>query len=219
VIESTVSLPLRDRRTVTLIASKAIPGLILGAAIPAVCFLVGRRVWGLVGAICLALAWNGSCQAARWLRGRPLSGLLLLGLIEMILRGAVAITLHSAKMFFIAPAVVTAICGVLYAGSGLMGRPLITRVVAELVPESILDVTDPGVARLLQRISVLYGAEQLLVAFLSVVMVMHMTTTTYLALHTIVSWLVLAAAFGAATVLLRDEVRAAVGRSAPATEY
>ena len=91
--------------------------------------------------------------------------------------------------------------------------------VAELVPESVLDVTDPGVARLLQRISVLYGAEQLLVAFLSVVMVMHMTTTTYLALHTVVSWLVLAVGFAAATVLLRDEVRAAVGRSASATEY
>jgi intracellular septation protein A len=197
---------------VTSILTKAIPGLILGAAIPAVCFLVGRRVWGLMGAICLALAWNGSCQAARWLRGRPLSGLLLIGLIGLVLRGSVAVALHSARIFFIAPAVVTGICGLLYVGSGLMGRPLITPVVVELVPDSVLNVCDPQVARLLQRISVMYGAEQVVVALLSVVMVLNLPIATYLALHTLVSWSVLAAVVVAAGLLMREDFRMVIGR-------
>jgi intracellular septation protein A len=219
VILAEVSPRVAARRTVTSIVTKAVPGLILGAAVPAVCFIVGRRMWGLMGAICLALAWNGSCQAARWLRGRPLSGLLLIGLIGLIVRGSVAVALHSAQMFFIAPAVVTGICGLLFVGSGLMGRPLITPVVAELVPDSVLDVSDPQVARLMQRISVFYGAEQVVVAFVSVVMVLNLPTTTYLALHTVVSPLVLAAAVSGAGVLMREDLRGVIGRCQPAGQY
>jgi hypothetical protein len=122
-------------------------------------------------------------------------------------------------MFFIAPAVVTGICGLLYMGSGLMGRPLITPVVVELVPDSVLNVGDPQVARLLQRISVFYGAEQVVVAFLSVVMVLNLPTTTYLALHTPVSWLVLAAALAGAGLLMREDLRGVIGRCQPVAQY
>jgi intracellular septation protein A len=202
------------RRLIAKTAGKAVPGLILGAVIPAVCFLLGHHVWGLIGAIALTLAWSSLYQAFRWLRGQSLSGLALLGLVELSLRTAVALALHSAQLFFIAPAVVTAVTAGVFVGSGLGSKPLLARVVGELVPQSVLDLRDPRAARMLNRVSVLYGAEQFAIAVISVAMVLNMSTSAYVATHTVVSWLVLGIATTAAAPFFRAELQAII-RSEP----
>jgi hypothetical protein len=208
-----ITCPGGARQATGRVARKAVPNLVLQGIIPAVCFLVGRRMWGLSGAVCLALSWNGSYQAVRWVRGKPLSGLLLVGLIELILRAAVALAFRSAQMFFVAPIVATAVTGGIYVVSGLMSRPLISRVAAELIPDSVLDVRHPGAQILLRRVSVVYGTEQLLVALLSAAMLLNLPTTTYVAVHGVVSCLVLVAAVACVAPFFRNGLRA-VGRNA-----
>ena len=41
---------------------KAVPGMILGGIIPGLCFLVGRREWGLAGGVVLVLLWSGDTR-------------------------------------------------------------------------------------------------------------------------------------------------------------
>ena len=176
---------------------------------PAVCFLAGRRLWGLAGGICLALAWNGGGQVVRRLLGKPLSGLLIIGLLELVLRASVALALKSTQAFFIAPAIVTAVTGVVYIGSGFTSTPLVGKVLADLVPESMLDVNDPRLAVLLRKGSLLYGAEQLLIAVVSLVMVVNLSTTVYVAVHSLVSWVLLGLMAAVVTPFLLGEVRAA----------
>jgi intracellular septation protein A len=204
------------RQVVRKIATTALPNLLLAGVVPAGCFLLGQRVWGLIGAICLALAWTGLYQASRWLRGQSLSGLLLLGLIELGLRSSAALALHSAQVFFVAPAIVTAVTGVLFVGSGLTSKPFLARVVAELVPDSVLDVRDPRMTRTLNRVSVLYGAEQFVIAVISVVMVLNLSTSTYVAVHSVVSWLVLGVAIVVAAPFFRAELQAVIRSQRPA---
>ena len=174
---------------------------------PAVCFLAGRRLWGLAGGICLALAWNGGGQVVRRLLGKPVSGLLIIGLVELVLRASVALALKSTQAFFIAPAIVTAVTGVVYIGSGFTSTPLVGKVLADLVPESMLDVNDPGLAVLLRKGSLLYGAEQLLIAVVSLVMIVNLSTTVYVAVHSLVSWVVLGLMAAVVTPFLLGEVR------------
>ena len=123
--------------------AKALPNLIVAGIMPALCFLAGRRLWGLTGADPFGVGWNGGCQVVRRLLGKPLSGLLIIGLLELVLRASVALALKSTQAFFIAPAIVTAFTGVIYIGSGFSSTPLVGKVLADLVPESALDVNDP----------------------------------------------------------------------------
>lgn len=185
------------------LVARAVPNLLISAAGPAASFIVGRHLWGLAGAVGLALTWNLAAQAGRLLAGRAWSGILLLNLIGVALRGSLALGLNSARMFFIAPAVVTAVSGVVYMVSAFTRTPLAARMLSELVPPS---VADPGSARwqvLLRRGSIVYGGEQVLVAVVSVLMVTRMAPTTYAAVHPAISWAVLGTVAVAAVPLLR----------------
>jgi hypothetical protein len=204
------------QRLVAKTAARAVPSLILGAVVPAVCFLLGQHVWGLIGAIGLTLAWSSLYQVFRWLCGQTLSGLVLLGLVELGLRTAVALALHSTQLFFIAPAIITAVTAAVFVGSALKSKPLLARVVGELVPPSVLDPRDPRVTRMLNRVSVLYGAEQFVIAVISVAMILNMSTSEYVAMHTVVSWLVLGVATVAIGPFFRAELQAIIHSQRPA---
>lgn len=195
------------------VSARAVPNLLVGAVGPAVCFIVGRHLWGLAGAVLLALAWNLAAQAGRLIAGRDWSGILLLNLIGMALRGGLALGLNSARMYFVAPAVVTAITGAVYVVSAFTGTPLGARMLSEIVPQSVLDPRSPRWRVLLRRGSVCYGLEQMLVAALSVLLVGRMAPTTYAAVHPGISWAVLAVVMAVAAPLLRSHWRGAAGPS------
>ena len=179
-------------------------------------FLLGRSLWGLVGGVTLSLAWNGSCQVGRRLSGKPYSGLLIVGLVEGAVRTAVAIALHSAQAYFIAPSIVTAAIGVIFIRSGFTASPLTARVVAELVPSSLIDLGDPRVVRLMRWGSLMYGTEQVLVALVSLEMVLKLSTTTYVAIHPLASWAILGMMVVVALPLFRSDLRAVLRpRKAP----
>jgi hypothetical protein len=186
------------------VARRAVPNLLVSVAGPAVCFLLGRALWGLAGAIGLAVAWNLGAQLMRRIAGRPGSGLLVLGLLNLSLRAGLALGMNSARMYFVAPALITAITGLVYVGSGFSSSPLTTRMVGELVPPSVLDPSNPRWSRLLRKGCIVYGAEQVVVAGISLLMIANVSVTTYAAVHPLASWAVLAAVAGMSVPLFRS---------------
>ena len=212
---STEAVSPGDRRFTTSLARlcrRAVPNLLISAVGPAVCFIEGRHLWGLVGGVVLALAWNGVAQAGRILRGQPWSGILLVGLIGLVMRGSLALALHSARMYFVAPAVVTAITGAAYVMSVFTPMPLVTRMFAELVPPSVVDPGHPRWRRILRRGTVFYGMEQIGVSVLSLFMVVRMSPSMYAAVHPVISSAVFALAAAAALPFLWPGRRAGQGR-------
>ena len=212
----TADIGAAGRSAAARVAIKALPNLVIAAVVPALCFFVGRHLWGLGGAVALAVVWNGSCQAVRRISGHPLSGLLLIGSIGLVIRASVALALNSSRVFFIVPAIVTAATGAMYVASGCTSSRLMTLLAADLVPDSVLDVSDARVGRLLRAASVLYGAEQLLIAVVSIVMLINLSTTVYVAVHPLVSWAVLGLVIAIAVPFFRQELRQTVGVHRPA---
>ena len=173
---------------------------------PAACFVVGRAWWGLAGGIGLTLGWNLGYQSVRWIRGRPLSVVLLLSLAGLVLRSSIALILHSARMYFLAPAVMTAVVGLAYIGSAFTSTPLVTRIAAEFVSEQTLGRPGHLSASLLRKGTLFYGCEQVLSAAVSVAMIYRLSSTTYAAVHPVASWLVLAVCGAVALPLFRRDL-------------
>ncbi len=197
-------------RTMRKVAAKAVPGMILGGIIPALCFLVGRRAWGLAGGIVLVLLWSLAYQIARWVRTRSISGLVILYLLVLALRGSTALVFHSASMFYITPSLVTIIGGCVFIASGLMSKPLVSPILNELVPNSVLDCRDARVRSAMVKISLIYGVEQLVNAAVMILMVLKLSTTVYVTTHGAVSWFIMGLFILAGIPLVWKELRSAV---------
>jgi hypothetical protein len=133
----------------------------------------------------------------------------------MVVRGSVALVFGSAKLYFVASIAFTAVTALIYLACPPVSKRLIALVISDLLPGSVVDATDPGLARLLRKISVAYGIEQLVVALVSLVMVLSLSVTAYVTIHVAVSWLVLAVAIAVAFPSLRRELRAVLGWKKP----
>src|SRR5271157_446768 len=68
--------------TIRQVVARAVPSLVIRAVVPTVLFLVGRHLWGLVGAVALTLAWSLGVQLVRHARGLALSTILMIGMVE-----------------------------------------------------------------------------------------------------------------------------------------
>jgi intracellular septation protein A len=194
-------------RTLGKVGAKAVPGMILGGIIPGLCFLYGNHEWGLAGGIVLVLLWSLAYQVARWVKTRSISGLVILYLLVLGLRGATALAFHSASMFFITPSIITAIGGCVFIATALLARPLVAPIINELVPHTVLDCRDPQVKSVMIKISLLYGVEQLVNAAVLIIMVEKMSTTLYVATHGVVSWFIMGLMILVAIPLVWKELR------------
>ena len=179
--------------------------LILG-----LCFLIGRHEWGLAGGVVLVLVWSGSYQAVRWIKTRTISGLILLYILVLLLRGVVALAFNSASMFFIAPSVVTAIGGCVFITTALLAKPLVAPVVNELVPNTVIDLEDPRARRAMIKVSFIYGIEQLINAAVLIILALRLSTTLYIAVHGVISWIIMGLVILAAIPFVWKDLRAVV---------
>ncbi|MDQ6617403.1 MAG: hypothetical protein M3083_22315 [Actinomycetota bacterium] len=175
---------------------------------PTACFLAGRALWGVNGALALALGWTGACLARRHVRGRRMSGLLLIGMTTLVLRATVSFGLHSERAYLIAPALVTVVMGIAYVASAFTENPLLGRVLGDLVPPSWVDAGDPRAVRLCRVGSLVWGAEQILSAAVSLAMIVNVSPTTYVMIHGPVSWLICALVIGAVVPFFWPDLRA-----------
>jgi hypothetical protein len=194
------------------LAATALPNLIVAGVIPAVYFLAA----GAFGAWPAASIsrWRGTgdvrlsagCRASR-------SRVCYSSACSNWSCGHRWRAPHQPKRFFIAPPIVTRVTGVVYIASGLTPTPRVSKVLADLVPHSVLDVNDPGLAALLREGSLLDGAEQPLIAVVSLIMIVNLSITVYVAVHSLVSWVVLALMAAIVTPFLLGEVGAVDMRS------
>jgi hypothetical protein len=193
-------------RKLRSLVGRFLPRLLTLIVAPTACFLLGRAWWGLAGGIGLGLAWNLGFQLVRWARGQAFSAVLLLGLTGLVARSSLALTFHSARMYFLVPSVLTAATAVAYIASSFTAKPLGARIVGEFLGEQVLAGSTTGRADFLRKGTLFYGVEQLISAATSIVLVLRLPTTAYATVHPPVSWLVLGTCMVLAMPLFRTEV-------------
>lgn len=135
----------------------ALPNLIEGTIAPLVLFYVGYVTFGLWGGLVTAFAWSTGAVVYRRLRGRPVSGLLVLSLVALAVRSVMAVAMSSVFVYFLQPTLGTFVMALAFLASAVLGRPLTQRLSADLVslPRSVVE--HPAVEALHVRLSMFWS--------------------------------------------------------------
>ncbi|MDQ1396700.1 MAG: hypothetical protein QOG64_1959 [Acidimicrobiaceae bacterium] len=189
------------------IVRHAAPRVTQATIVPTLVFLVGHAVLGLAGALAAALAWSWGCIAWRHATGRAVGGLLPIGAVGLSLRTVLALVSGSTYVYFAGPALITAAVGLGFVASAASKRPVVSRVVADFVPLPASTLQDVGIDRLMRRLSVLWGFEQVVSAAINLWLYRHLPLSRYLVLRGPVGWLLALAALAASLAAGRRRLR------------
>jgi uncharacterized membrane protein len=136
-------------------------------------------------------------------------GILVLGIIGLTARTALALVTGSAFLYFLQPTLGTGLVATVFIGSVVLGRPLAQRLAADFVPlpESLL--AHDGVRRFFRRISLLWAGVFLANAGISLWLLVSQSLSTFLWTRTLVSIALTAGAVAISTFAFRRCVTAA----------
>ena len=104
-----------------------------GTLVPALLFWAVLHTGGLVWALCAGLAWCYLAIARRWVRGRTLPAVLVVGALLFTTRTAVALAFHSTFVYLLTPTINAFVLAAAFAGSALLRRPLTERFARDFV--------------------------------------------------------------------------------------
>src|SRR4051812_34567821 len=170
------------------IVRHALPRVLEATVIPSVVFLIGHAVFGLAGGLAGALLWSWGCIGWRHGTGRPVGGLLPIGAMSLLVRSGLALVSGSTFIYFAGPAVLTAIVGLGFVASAATDRPVVARIVSDVVPLSPETLANPATDRLLRRLSILWGVQQVISGAVNLWMFRHLALSRYLVLRGPVGW-------------------------------
>ena len=170
------------------IARHAAPRVIEATVVPSALFLLCHALFGLAGALAGALAWSWGCIGWRKLHRKPIGGLLPIGAAGLLARSALALISGSTFVYFVGPAILTAIVGLGFVASAASDQPVVARIVTDIVPLSDDTLATTANDRLLRTLSVLWGVEQVVCAAANFWMYRHLPMARYLVLRGPVGW-------------------------------
>jgi intracellular septation protein A len=157
--------PVADRIQLPPITFKAIafgsgPRFTRDAFGPVLAFYVVWKVFGIVPGILAATAV--SLLAVRYERKRDRSGLVVrIALALVLIQAVVGIATRSAEIYLIQPVIISALYGIAFIVSPLLGRPLTAIFANELYPFPPEVQQSDSFRRIFSRLSYAWGAYQL----------------------------------------------------------
>lgn len=131
--------------------------LLMANIVPSVLFyvcLVSLDVWA---ALVAALAWCYGAMAWRMLTRRRMSMLLLLTLVGLSVRTAVAFASGSTFLYFLQPVLNNSVVALLFLVSLATARPVVARVAADFYPMTDDIAKRPRVERLFWHLTLLWA--------------------------------------------------------------
>ena len=139
------------------LVTHAAPHVIEAAVIPLVLFYAILSFIGVWTALWASLAWVYLGLTRRALRGRRLSGLLLLGALGLTVRTITATVTGSTFVYFFQPTLTTVAIAAAFLLSVRTNEPLALRLASDLFPLPEAVVRRPAVANVFRRITLLWG--------------------------------------------------------------
>jgi intracellular septation protein A len=190
------------------LARHATPHLLEATLIPLGLFYAGLQLLGLWGALLAALVWSYSALLRRLVTRRRVPGMLMLGIVGLTARTALALATGSAFLYFLQPTLGTVLVATVFLGSALLGRPLALRLAADLMPLPEALLAHQRVRRFFQRVSVLWAAVFLANAGISLWLLVSQSLATFLWTRTVTSLTLTGAAVAVSTLWFRRCMRA-----------
>jgi intracellular septation protein A len=187
----------------TALARHATPHVLEATLIPLALFYGGLQFMGLWGALLAALIWSYTSLLRRLITRRRVSGMLVLGIIGLTARTALALATGSAFLYFLQPTLGTGLVAGFFIGSTLLGRPLAMRLAADFMPLPEALLARDGVRRFFLRISLLWAGVFLANAGISLWLLVSQSLATFLWTRTVASLVLTAVAVAISTLAFR----------------
>jgi intracellular septation protein A len=181
------------------LARHATPHLLETTLIPLALFYGGLQLFGLWAALLAALVWSYTALLRRLLTHRHVPGMLMLGIVGLTARTALALATGSAFLYFLQPTMGTGLVATLFLGSVLLRRPLAQRLAADFLPLPEALLTRNGVRRFFQHVSLLWAAVFLANTGISLWLLLSQSLATFLWSRTVASLTLTALAIATST--------------------
>lgn len=162
----------------------ALPRFVEGVVAPVAVFYAALALLGLNGALAAAVAWVYGGIIFRYLRGHPVSGMLMLAAVGVTVRAALAAATHSAVVYFLQPTLGTLMVSMAFLASVPLGRPLAMKLARDMVPIPEAFFRHDKVHQFFLRISLLWSMVLFVNVALSLWMLFNESIGTYLWLRT-----------------------------------
>ena len=192
-VAATPSDPIDKRLTISklrvlqVVGRRSAGSLIEATVVPAVLFYVFFVVAGPNAAMLAALAWSYGSVLRRIVARQRVPGVLQLACVALTVRTIIGIA-AGTFIYFLQPIATTVALGLVFLGSLLVGRPLIARMASDFCPLHHDIAGRPAIARLFSRLTLLWAGTHLLSAAVSFSLLMSLSTATFLALKSFVSF-------------------------------
>jgi hypothetical protein len=208
---------LSSRRILVGLGRRSLPHLLEATLIPSALFYVLLTTIGPGVAMIGVLAWTYLAVFRRVARGVAIPSILMLATIGMSVRTLIGLVSGSTFAYFVQPIATTVVLAGVFAGSVIIGRPVIARFASDfclLAPE----ITDrPRVVRLFRGLTWLWAGVHVVTSAATFGMLVSLPTATYVALKTVaclsitIAAIVVTVSFSIRTARTENLVFATVG--------
>lgn len=189
----------------------AVPVLFEGVLGPVAVFYVTLVAVGLRGALIAALCWSYGAVARRLLRGERVTTVLILDVVLLTVRTAIAYLTGSAMLYFIQPMAWSVLVAVLLIGSAIARRPFTQRFAQDFCPLDPAVLARPRVQQFFVRVSLLWAAVLITNTGIALWLLLSSSLNSFVLERTGVAWSLTAAAItcsvlGFTTTMRRDGI-------------
>ncbi|MBB4775000.1 intracellular septation protein A [Actinomadura catellatispora] len=162
----------------------ALPRFVEGVIAPVVVFYVALMLLGLTGALVAAVAWVYGGIVYRYVRGHPVSGMLLLAAVGVTVRAGLSAATGSAVVYFLQPTLGTLCVSMAFLASVPLGKPLAMKLAKDMAPIPDAFYKHDRVRRFFLRISLLWSAVLMANVGVSLWMLFSQSISMYLWIRT-----------------------------------
>jgi hypothetical protein len=167
------------------LARRSLPHLLEATLIPTILFYVLLVTISAPVAMAGVLCWTFVAVTRRVARHQAIPAILMLATVGLTVRTLIALLSGSTFAYFIQPIATTVVLAAVFAGSVIIGRPLVARFASDfchLAPE----IGDrPGVVRLFRNLTLLWAGVHVVTSATTFGMLISLSTPTYVLLKTI----------------------------------
>ncbi|MDQ1696435.1 MAG: hypothetical protein QOJ03_1788 [Frankiaceae bacterium] len=175
------------RTTLLAVARHSVPTIVEATLIPTALFYAAWLTLGSWAAYAAALGWSVTAVLRRLRTRERIPGILILALIGLTLRTALAMATGSTFLYFAQPIMGTSVIAVLFLASALTTRPFVGRLAGDFYPLTPEIASRLRIKQLFRRLTLLWAGVQLLNAGVGMSLLLTMPTGVYIPTKTAVA--------------------------------
>jgi hypothetical protein len=182
----------------------ATPNIVEGKLVPIALFLGLLQFVGMTSALLGALAWSLLALGRRYLRRQRVTGLLILTTVGLAARTFAALLTGSLLVYFLQPTVTTALVGLAFVVSVLVGRPMAEKLVVDLFPIDPETRAHPTLQRYFRHVTLWWAFTSAINFAITLWLLLSHSPTTFVLVKSVLGPITTTVTFAVAFVWFRS---------------